>query len=188
MIEKKEMGQFYPVIVLAVVALTISVWAFLQGMNGKPDGGITQRNMSGKQINAEGNTVKEQGEIDTEQLAKEVLEKISFDTELTLMEPAVVDSMITTAVENTEVILYMGEGTCADELLIITVQDKENVRSEIESVQQHLSDMQQSFLDYLPKEAKKIDDAVILQTKNYIVACVTSDADHAKEVIEDQLK
>lgn len=188
MIGKKEMGQFYPVIVLAVVVLAVSVWAFMQGVDGKAEGGITQRKMSGKQINSAKNTAKKQGGIDTEQLAKEALEKISFDTELTLMEPAVVESMITTAVEDTEVILYMGEGTCADELLIVTVQDKENVREEIESVQQHLSDMQQSFQDYLPKEAKKINDAVILQTKNYIVACVTSDADHAKEVIEDQLK
>ena len=47
---------------------------------------------------------------------------------------------------------------------------------------------QQSFQDYLPKEAKKIDDAVILQSGKYIVACVSGDKDMAGSVIREQLK
>ena len=184
---KKEVRQFYSVVVLAVMVLAISVWAFVQGVTAPEQKGVLQSGVSGEKTEpaAEKNNGKK---LDTQVLAQEALEKISFDTELTLMEPSVAESMVTTANESTQVQLYMGEGTCADELLIITAENEENINDEIESVQQHLSDMQQSFQDYLPKEAKKIDDAVILQTKNYIVACVTSDADNAKKVIEDQLK
>ena len=184
---KKEERQFYSVMVLAIVVFAISVWAFVQDINAADPKGVQQSNMTGEEVKPKKEETQEK-KIDTKALAKTALEKISFDTELTLMEDSVAESMIVTASEKTKVQLYMGEGTCADELLIITASDESEIEAEIESVQQHLSDMQQSFQDYLPKEAKKIDDAVILQTKNYIVACVTSDADNAKEVIENQLK
>lgn len=184
---KKEERQFYSVVVLAVIVMAISVWAFIQGVTAPDQEGILQSNMAGEESKPQ----KEETEaepIDTEALAQAALENISFDTELSLMEDSVAESMIVTASEKTKVQLYMGEGTCADELLIITAASQDEIEDEIESVQQHLSDMQQSFQDYLPKEAKKIDDAVILQTKNYIVSCVSSDADNAKKVIEEQLK
>ncbi len=184
---KKEVRQFYSVVVLAIVVLAISVWAFVQGVTAPGQKRVTQSGMSGGEVKTEGET-KEGKKLNTETLAKKALENIAFDTELALMESSVAESMIATAGENTKVQLYMGEGTCADELLIITAASEEEIDAEIESVQQHLSDMQQSFQDYLPKEAKKIDDAVILQTRNYIVACVTSDAENAKKVIEEQLK
>ncbi len=184
---KKEARQFYSVVILAVIVLAISVWAFVQGVTAPGQPGIAQSDMSGKETKPEKETAEEKP-LDTEALAKEALKNISFDTELTMMEPSVVESMIVTAGEDTKVQLYMGEGTCADELLIITAAGESEIEAEIESVQQHLSDMQQSFQDYLPKEAKKIDDAVILQTRNYIVACVTSDAENAKKVLEEQLK
>ena len=104
------------------------------------------------------------------------------------MEDSVAQSMITTASENTRTELYMGEGTSADELLIVTVEDEDQMDQEIENVQKHLTDMRQSFQDYLPKEAKKIDDAVILQSGKYIVACVSGDKDTAGSVIREQLK
>lgn len=185
---KKEKGQFYSVIVLAIIVLVISVWAFIQGIQEPVGGKITQKTMSGEQGSAVRETDNQSKEIDTAKLAEEALKQITFDTELTQMEDSVVESMITTAEEDTEVILYMGEGTCADELMIVKVQDEKNIDSEIKSVQQHLSDMQQSFQDYLPKEAKKIDDTVILQREKYIVVCVTADADNAKNVIEVLLK
>ncbi len=84
--------------------------------------------------------------------------------------------------------LYMGEGTYADELLILQSVDSKQAKAEVERVQQHLNDMQQSFADYLPKEAKKINHAIILQKNKYVVACVTSDYEKAKKVLSDQFK
>jgi 2-C-methyl-D-erythritol 4-phosphate cytidylyltransferase len=59
---------------------------------------------------------------------------------------------------------------------------------EVEALKNHLSEMQQSFQDYLPKEAKKIDDAVILQWGRYVVACVSGDKDNAKKVLTEQME
>ena len=128
------------------------------------------------------------GTLDTGAFAGTVIKKVDFDTKLEKMEDSVAQSMITTASENTRTELYMGEGTSADELLIVTVEDEDQMDQEIENVQKHLTDMRQSFQDYLPKEAKKIDDAVILQSGKYIVACVSGDKDTAGSVIREQLK
>lgn len=187
----KERSQFYFVFFLAVMVLAISIWAFIQGLQTPAQEGIVQRDVSGSEEGQQQEKSREQNEqnsIDTEALAKAALSEITYQTELERLEDSVVKSMITTADENTKVELYMGEGTCSDELLIVTVPDTGNVKKEVKNVQKHLTDMQQSFQNYLPEEAKKIDDAVILQTKNYIVACVTSDKDHAKKVIEKQLQ
>lgn len=184
----KEQSQFYFVFMLAVIVLAISVWAFIQGIQAPAQEGIVQTEMSGKD---DGQGEKKQdgnNTVDTKALAEVALSEISFETDLERMKDAVTESMITTDNENTKIELYMGEGTCSDELLIVTVPDTGSVKKELENVQKHLTEMQQSFQDYLPKEAKKIDDAVILQTKNYIVACVSSDKDQAKRVIEKQLQ
>ena len=57
------------------------------------------------------------------------------------MDDSVTQSMITTASDKTKVVLYMGEGTSADELLIMTVNDESRMDPEIENVQQHLTDL-----------------------------------------------
>lgn len=183
----KERGQLYTVMGLAVIVLAISVWAFVMNLHTQAQGGIVDQSPSSGQDGTR-ETKKADAALDLEKLAEAVLAEVSFDTELTRMEDSVVGSMITTASEDTGVILYMGEGTCADELLIVTVSDSDQLDAEIESVQKHLNDMQQSFQDYLPKEAKKINDAVILQSRNYIVACVSGDQETARSVLEEQLK
>lgn len=186
MVENRDKGQFYMVTALAVVVLAISVWAFIQGVRQPGKGGVVQTSLPGKEISQE-KKQETKKTLDTTALAQAVLTEVTFETELTQMDASVTESMITTLDENTKIELYMGEGTCSDELLILTAADSKSVDKEVESVQKHLTDMQQSFQDYLPKEAKKIDDAVILQMKNYIVACVSSDKDKAKKVIEEQL-
>ena len=48
--------------------------------------------------------------------------------------------------------------------------------------------MKKSFEDYLPNEAKKIDKAVIIRCGSYLIACVTSDYEKAKDVITKAIK
>lgn len=183
----KEKGQFYFVLALAIAVLLISIWAFMQEIYAAPQEDVVQRNMPGKEAGRE--KEKESTElVDTKTLIDTALSEITFETELTLMDDTVAESMITTSDDGTKIQLYMGEGTCSDELLVMTSRDSDSIKKEVENVQKHLTDMQQSFQDYLPKEAKKIDDAVILQGKNCIIACVSADKDRAKSILEEQLK
>jgi hypothetical protein len=172
---------------MAVIVLGISLWAFVMSLHTQASKGVVDRSLGEDSSKAQ--TAKETKDtLDVEAIAETILGEISFDTELTKMEDSVVESMISKASEDTKIDLYMGEGTCADELLFITVADDSDLEGEIEALQNHLTEMQQSFQDYLPKEAKKIDDAVILQRGHYIVACVSGDKDNTKKVLEEQLK
>lgn len=186
--EKQGNGQQMVLILMSAAVLIISIWAFMQSIHVGAGEGVVQTTLSGGEISDTNGVGKQTTELDVEALVQAVLEGVSFDTELAEQDAAVVDSMVMKAVEDTEVMLYIGDGTCADELLIIAAADTESAKQEIDSVQQHLTDMQQSFRDYLPKEAKKIDDAVILQKGRYIVACVCGDREQAKKIIEERLK
>lgn len=185
--EKKEQDQFYVVSVMAVIVLAISLWAFSMNLHTEASGGVVDHSTGGSSTKAE--TSKGTGDtLDVGTVAQKVLKEISFDTELTEMEDSVVESMISKASEDTTIDMYMGEGTCADELVFITVADDSDLDGEIAALQNHLTEMQQSFQDYLPKEAKKIEDAVILQRGHYIVACVSGDKDNAKKVLKEQME
>ena len=122
--------------------------------------------------------------VTPEELGDTLIKQISFDTELSAMDAEVSETMVGTQSKDTEVILYMGEGTCADELLVLRAADEDSAKAELDSVQQHLGEMQTSFEDYLPKEAKKIEDAVIVQAGNYVIACVTKDSENAQKAID----
>lgn len=189
MIINKEKKQLYILLACGVLALAVSIWAFRMekstGMMVSAE--IEDRSFTSEQDDKD-KAKQADGTLDTGAFAGTVIKKVDFDTKLEKMEDSVAQSMITTASENTRTELYMGEGTSADELLIVTVEDEDQMDQEIENVQKHLTDMRQSFQDYLPKEAKKIDDAVILQRGKYIVACVSGDKDTAGSVIREQLK
>lgn len=189
MIINKEKKPLYILLACSVLALAVSVWAFRMEMGS---GTVVSADIEDRSFTSgqdDGDQLKQaDSTLDTKAFASTVIKKVAFDTKLEKMDDSVAQSMITTASEDTSTELYMGEGTSADELLIVTVEDESQMDQEIENVQKHLTDMQQSFQDYLPKEAKKIDDAVILQSGKYIVACVSGDKDTAGSVIREQLK
>lgn len=189
MIAEKDKRSFYILLACGVIMLAVSVWAFRMetGMSRTVSADVEDKGFHAGETQKDTETKSSQ-KLDTDAFAETVLEKVAFDTKLEKMDSSVAQSMISTAVDDTEIELYMGEGTSADELLIVTVKDESQMEQEIENVQKHLTDMQQSFQDYLPKEAKKINDAVILQSGRYIVACVSGDKDKAADVIREQLK
>lgn len=189
MVAEKERRQLYILLACAMIVLAVSIWAFRMEIKINTDSkNVVEDRSPNRNAAGNGAVQKDHKELDIDSLAEAVLKNVSFDTKLQEMDASVTESMISTASDDTEIKLYMGEGTCADELLIVKVNDEGQMDQEIQNVQAHLTDMQQSFQDYLPKEAKKIDDAVILQSGKYIIACVSGDKDTAGSVIRKQLK
>ena len=78
----------------------------------------------------------------------------------------------------------MGNGTYADSFGIFTLADAEAAKGALETVQTYLTDLQDSYQDYLPAEADKIANAVVLQKGRYVVFCVSPDAETMRETIE----
>ena len=122
-------------------------------------------------------------ELNETALAVELLENGSFDCELYQVKAERISDFISIDAPEKE-ILCMGNGTYADSFGIFTLADADAAKSALETVQTYLTDLQDSYQDYLPAEADKIANAVVLQKGRYVVFCVSPDAETMRETIE----
>ena len=120
--------------------------------------------------------------LDVDALVQKVQKEVQFESDLEKLDDSVANGMVKTAT-GTKLQIYLGNGTYADELIVMTGKSEKDAREN-----QQFEDMKKSFEDYLPNEAKKIDKAVIIRCGSYLIACVTSDYEKAKDVITKVIK
>lgn len=166
---------------MAVFILCIFVWGTLNWQRAVPTSqGVTDRKTETEpekpQQTASGKVV------DIAQLIDKLLQDVKYDTDLEILDDSVASGMVTLQ-KKSKIKLYMGEGTCSDELLVVTATNEAMATKDQKAVEQHLMEMKKSFEGYIPEQAAKIEDAVIIRCGCYVVACVTSDAEKAKEII-----
>ena len=131
------------------------------------------------------NTAKTEKVYDNSKNAGKTLDVDASDLEK--LDDSVANGMVKTAT-GTKLQIYLGNGTYADELIVMTGKSEKDARENQQHVRKHFEDMKKSFEDYLPNEAKKIDKAVIIRCGSYLIACVTSDYEKAKDVITKAIK
>ena len=125
--------------------------------------------------------------LDEEGLANAFLQDIKFDTTLYQVQPERVGDFLT--MENAEKqILYMGNGAYADSFGIFALSDENAAQAAVETVKSYLTDLQDSFQDYLPEEAAEIEGAVTVQKGRYVVFCISPDSAKAQELIDNHIK
>lgn len=125
--------------------------------------------------------------MDTTALADELQESGIFSSELTKVDDEAASYMVQAA-ENTQIDLYKNQdGSKTDEILILTGEDSSSTEENKTAADTHLQDVISSFEDYVPEEAAKAEDAVILDKDKYVVLCISNDSDTAKQIIEKYL-
>lgn len=120
--------------------------------------------------------------VDIQKLTNQLLEEVKYETTLELIDSSLSRGMVDLA-EDSVMELYMGEGTSADELLVIQSSSEANAKKDQAAVEKYLKEMKQSFEDYIPEQADKVGQAVIVRCGCYVLACVSSDAERAQEMI-----
>lgn len=125
--------------------------------------------------------------IDVDALAQKILDNVAFEAELNKLDDSVAEGMVGMA-EGTKLQIYMGNGTFADELLIMTSRDEASAKKNMEHVNAHLKETAATFRDYLPEEAKKVEDAVSIRCGCYVIVCITSDYETAEKTINSVIK
>lgn len=125
--------------------------------------------------------------IDAVALADSLVTDISYDDTLEKLDTDTA-SIYVDIPENVEVIMYMGSGQTAEEVAVFTAPDAKTAAETLNHVQQHLDDQTASFEDYIPEEAKRVEDAVLEQKGNYVVLCVSGDSGSAEKIIEEAFK
>lgn len=123
-------------------------------------------------------------ELDEVKLAGRLLSEVQFDCELYQVKDEKVENFIDLEGAEKE-IMYMGSGSYADSFGIFSLDTEENAEAALEVVNAYLADLQDSFKDYIPEEADKIQKATAVQKGKFVVFCITSDAENAAAIIDE---
>lgn len=194
--------RFLIVAGMCVFVLFVMIWSFTQTVKGinleknrTVSAGVEQA--EDRQKDGDGqveNTEKpEEGkagsgkDIDMEALAKKLIKEVGFETKLAKIDDSVASGMISVE-DGTELNIYMGNGSSADELILMKAGNELAAEENMKSAEAHLKELQQSLADYLPEQAKKIDSAVKVQSGDYVFICVTADTEKAKKIINNAVK
>ncbi|RKI39410.1 DUF4358 domain-containing protein [bacterium D16-51] len=138
-------------------------------------------------LKVEDNSKNEGKPIDVDVLIQKILDNVAFEAELNKLDDSVAEGMVEMA-EGTKLQIYMGSGTFADELLVMTSRDEASAKKNMEHVNAHLKETEATFRDYLPEEAKKVGDAVSIRCGCYVIVCITSDYETAEKIINSVIK
>lgn len=124
--------------------------------------------------------------LDEEELANSILENIEFDCTMYQVQDENIRDFL--CIEGAEKqILYMGNGAYADSVGIFTLADESSAKEALNTVNEYLTDLKDSFQDYLPDEAAEIEAAASVQKGRYVVFCVSPDAEKAASIIEESI-
>ncbi len=175
--------RFYACAAMALFVTIAFGWGICQMVRAINEGEEQQKLMAQPGEQVEDNSANEGKTIDVDKLIARILDRVTFEAELNPLEESVASGMIDVA-EGTDLRIYMGNGTYSDELVVMTAPSESDAKQNQRKVENHLSEMQKQFEDYIPKEAKKIDNAVKVRCGCYVLVCVTNDSDTAKETID----
>ena len=120
-------------------------------------------------------------------LVETLLQCVKFDTELTDAGDSAA-LFFQNLPEYALVTMYSGSGYFADELVWITLSKTEDMEQALTSVDSHVAQVREQFLNYIPEEVDKIDNAVIWNQGVHIILCITNDYENAAAIVKDPSK
>lgn len=190
--QKQENRRMVACLLLGLFVLLVVVWGIWQTLEllrtGQtlPANGYAVTEQQGE-VKVEDNSANDGKEIDMNAMIKELLDKVNFEGELSLLETSVAEGMVEIT-DGTDLKVYMGNGTYADELIVMTARNEKDAETNQENAKAHLDEMKKQFDDYLPEQSKKIESAVQIRCGSYVVICVTSDVQNAEKIVDRYMK
>lgn len=185
--QRQQAHRLYACAVMALFVVFVVGWGICQLVRSINEGESEKMLVPQPGEQVVDNSANAGKTIDVDELINQVLDRVTFEAELNLLEDSVASGMIDTA-EGTDLRIYMGNGTYSDELVVMTALNEKDAQQNQKNAENHLAEMQKQFSDYIPKEAKKIDNAVKVRCGSYVVLCVTNDTETAKKTIDTFLK
>lgn len=119
------------------------------------------------------------GKIENEVSFAEDLSMIDIDTARVIYP---VDTSLVS-----DIVVLSGSGATADEIAIFKLSSN-NYTPVVNVIRARLDSKKADFKTYIPTEAPKYNNAVIITSNNTVIVCVTSDYQNAKAVIEKYIK
>lgn len=125
-------------------------------------------------------------QIDTKAMVNDLLEKIEFEDELNAVDDDTTIKMLYDIDNAVEANVYISSGATAEEIAVFKFEDKKAAEEGKEKVLERISVQKENFATYIPEEVKKLDNAVVKQTGNYVAICV-SDSNEAEKIIKEHM-
>ena len=117
-------------------------------------------------------------EIVGEDLAQTLTENVLFSEQLTEINASNAEKrFLLNPKDYTELTSYVGTASACNEFAIIKTDDTETI---IKKLNEYIDRTRQEYETYRPKQAKKLDLAIIAVYKDTVVMIITADTDGAK--------
>lgn len=127
--------------------------------------------------------------VDAAALSKSLLNDIVYDDQLSSVELNTAEMFLNLAdIGIDEAYIYESSGATAEEIVVFKCKDSDSAKKAKTAFEQRVMEQTENFTDYVPKEIEKLDDAVIITSKEYAVLSVSSDPGKAKDIIEGAFK
>lgn len=125
--------------------------------------------------------------IDINEISEDIMGNIKFEDELNKMDNDTVSKLYDIN-NTTSQLVYMSSGATAEEIAIFEFKDKEECKKALEKANKRIEEQKQNFQDYMPKEMKKLENAIIKNKNKYLIVCVTNSQDEIGNILNKYLK
>ena len=115
------------------------------------------------------------------QLLQALQEQVRFSTKLSQEDGSIYFPDLPA---DSTVVRLRGSGYFADELVLITLEKDQDFPQARQAVSKHLEELKTQFLSYIPEEVPKIEQAVVYETGNEILICITEDYEKVQQILQ----
>ena len=127
--------------------------------------------------------------VDAKAIADSLLSEISYTDQLAAVDLDTAKMFLNFAdVEINEAYIYESSGATAEEIVVLVCKDSDSAAKAKSAFEQRVSEQKENFTDYVPEEVPKLNDAVIITSREYAILSVSGDSSKAKDIIEGAFK
>ena len=127
--------------------------------------------------------------VDAKAIADSLLSEISYTDQLSAVDLDTAKMFLNFAdVEINEAYIYESSGATAEEIVVLVCKDSDSAAKAKSAFEQRVSEQKENFTDYVPEEVPKLNDAVIITSREYAILSVSGDSSKAKDSIEGAFK
>lgn len=120
--------------------------------------------------------------IDTTAVSERLKAELTYSDELYQVSEDYINNYVDME-EGVTAVMYMGSGITADQLAIFTCPDAATAQTQEEHIKAFAEEQRASFANYIPVEAGRLEDAVLLRKGRYVFFSVSDTPDLAKSII-----
>lgn len=124
--------------------------------------------------------------VDIAALSNTLLENVVFEDELNVTDDTMIKKLYNID-DYEKAQVYISSGATSEEIAVFEFSSQKTAEEGFKKAQDRIASQKADFESYIPKEVKKLNDAVVKQFGQYVVVCV-SNGDEAEKIITQQLR